>query len=67
MTGSDDSDEVEFTGGVRGRFHKPGAVLVPPVHLDPDVLAVMRGLAAEMGVALDEVVNERLRKSLETA
>ena len=69
MNPTDDSDdrEVDFAGGVRGRFYRQGAVATPPVHLDPDVLAAMQTEAEKKGVPLDEVVNEQLRKSLENA
>jgi len=69
MSRTDDPEdrEVDFSGGARGRFYRPGAVLIPPVHLDPDVLSAMRERAEKMGVALDEAVNEQLRKSFETA
>ena len=62
-----EQDEVEFANGARGRFFRPGAVSIPPVHLEPDVLAGMRARAKEMGVGIDELVNEQLRKALESA
>jgi len=46
-------DEYDFTDGQRGRFHVEGAVLIPPAHLEPDVLAFVRA-RAEADMALIE-------------
>lgn len=67
MSRTEGEDEVDFSGGERGRFYRAGAVPIPPVHLDPDVLERLRVRAKERGVGLDELVNEHLRKALETA
>jgi hypothetical protein len=34
-------DEYDFANAERGKFYREGAVLVPPVHLDPEVLAFL--------------------------
>ena len=36
-------DDYDFTGAERGRFYAKDAVLVPPIHLDPDVLSLPIG------------------------
>jgi hypothetical protein len=58
-------DEYDFSKAERGRFHRPDAVLVPPVHLDPEVLAFLSARAAARGVSLSELVNALLRKDIE--
>jgi hypothetical protein len=49
-------DEYDFSNAERGRFHREGAILAPPVHLDADVLAF---LAARGGTW---IVPERTRQ-----
>lgn len=56
-------DEYDFSKADRGRFHRPDAVLTPPVHLDPDVLAFLTAQAR--GVSLSELVNALLKKDIE--
>jgi hypothetical protein len=66
-TTPDDDDgpsEVDFAGGVRGRFHRPNAALIPPVHLDADVLAALQAQAVREGVSLDALVNRLLKEDL---
>jgi hypothetical protein len=58
-------DEYDFSKAERGRFHRPDAVLVPPVHLDPEVLAFLSARAAARGVSMSELVNALLRKDIE--
>ena len=58
-------DEYDFSKGDRGRFHRPDAVLTPPVHLDPDVLAFLTARVQARGVSLSELVNALLKKDIE--
>jgi hypothetical protein len=58
-------DEYDFSKAERGRFHRPGAELVPPVHLDPEVLAYLAARAEVRGVSLSELVNALLKKDIE--
>jgi hypothetical protein len=58
-------DEYDFSKATRGRFYRKNAVLVPPVHLEPDVLAFLSARAQARGVSLDEIVNELLKKDIE--
>jgi len=58
-------DEYDFSKGERGRFYRPNAVLVPPVHLDPEVLAFLSARAEARGVSLSELVNALLKKDIE--
>lgn len=57
-------DEYDFKGAERGRFHRPGAELVPPVHLDPDVLGYLMDRARARGASLSDLVNDLLRKDI---
>ena len=58
-------DEYDFANAERGRFSKPDAILVPPVHLDADVLAFLSARAKARGVSLSELVNALLKKDIE--
>ncbi len=62
----DVKDEYDFSKAQRGRFYRPDAVLVPPVHLDPEVLAFLTVRAAACGISLNELVNALLKKDIET-
>ena len=57
--------EYDFSNAERGRFHRQGAVLAAPVHLDPEVLAILSEHAKACGVPLSELVNTLLRKNIE--
>lgn len=58
-------DEYDFSDAQRGRFHRPDAVLTPPVHLAPEVLAFFTARARERGVSLSKLVNAVLKKDIE--
>ena len=45
-------EEYDFSAAARGKFYRPDAQLVPPVHLDPDVLAWLADRAKARGVSL---------------
>jgi hypothetical protein len=57
--------EYDFADAVRGKFFRPGAVLVPPVHLDPHVLAYLQSRADAKGTTLSDLVNALLKKDIE--
>ena len=61
----DMKDEYDFSKAERGRFYRKDAVLVPPVHLDPDVLAFLTSRAQARGISLNDLVNELLKKDIE--
>ncbi len=61
----DMKDEYDFSKAERGRFFRTGAVLAPPVHLDPEVLAFLAARAQARGIPLNELVNELLKKDIE--
>lgn len=58
-------DEYDFTGAERGKFFHKDAELVPPVHLDPDVLRYFLERARSRGATLSDLVNQLLRKDIE--
>lgn len=64
MSPTDDPD-VDFTGGERGKFHRPGAALIAPIHLEPDVQAFLQARAQRRGMALAAFVNLILKKEIE--
>lgn len=63
----DDDDmpaEIDFSGGSRGKFYRPGARLNLPVYLDLDVQAYLAAIAANKGVPLSELANDLLKKEI---
>ncbi|HEY2210719.1 MAG TPA: hypothetical protein VGH62_03685 [Bradyrhizobium sp.] len=58
-------DEYDFSNAERGKFFREGARLVPPVHLDPEVLEYLVERAAARGISLSSLVNTLLRKDIE--
>ncbi len=57
--------EYHFWNAQRGKFYRPNAVLIPPVHLDPEVLAFLAARAEARSVSLSELVNALLKKDIE--
>jgi hypothetical protein len=57
-------NEIDFSGGTRGKFYRPDARLSLPVYLDADVQAYLTAIAAKKGVALSELANELLKKEI---
>jgi hypothetical protein len=67
ITPEDDDDlptEIDFSGGTRGKFHRPNARLNLPVYLDADVQAYLAALAARKGVPLSDLANDLLKKDI---
>ena len=58
-------DEHDFSQGERGRFFREGATLVPPIHLDADIQALLTAQAERQGVTLNDLVNAMLREDIE--
>lgn len=58
-------DEYDFSAAERGKFFRKGARLVPPVHLEPDVLAYLSELAVTRGTSLNDLVNTLLKEDIE--
>lgn len=67
-TARDDDEmpaEVDFSGGTRGKFYRPGMKLNLPVYLDADVQAYLAAIATRKGVPLSDVANDLLKKEIE--
>jgi hypothetical protein len=58
-------DEYDFSTAERGKFFRDGARLVPPVHLDPEVLDYLSKRASAQGISLSSLVNKLLKKDIE--
>jgi hypothetical protein len=58
-------DEYDFSKARRGKFFREDARLVPPVHLEPEVLDYLAERASERGVSLSSLVNTLLKKDIE--
>ncbi|MBA3811077.1 MAG: hypothetical protein H0X27_05435 [Caulobacteraceae bacterium] len=57
-------EEYDFTDATRGKFYSKEAILVPPVHLEPDVLSYLQARAKARGASLNELVNRLLRADI---
>jgi hypothetical protein len=60
----DQPDEIDFSGGARGKFYRPNARLNLPVYLDADVQAYLAAVAARKGVGLSDLANDLLKKDI---
>jgi hypothetical protein len=58
-------DEYDFSTAERGKFFREGARVVPPVHLDPEVVDYLSERASARGISLSALVNTLLRKNIE--
>ncbi len=56
--------EIDFSGGTRGKFYQPNAMLSLPVYLDADVQAYLAAIAAKKGVPLSQLANDLLKKEI---
>lgn len=56
--------EIDFSAGIRGKFHQPNARLNLPVYLDADVQAYLAQIAADKGVPLSALANDLLKKEI---
>lgn len=57
--------EIDFSKGVRGKFHRAGATLRMPVYLDDEVQSFLAERARAKGVEVAALVNSLLRKDIE--
>jgi hypothetical protein len=56
--------EIDFSGGTRGKFHRPNVRLNLPVYLDAEVQAYLAALAAKKGMPLSDLANDLLKKDI---
>lgn len=63
----DDDDmpaEIDFSKGVRGKFHHAKAILNLPVYLDQEVQAYLSAIASKKGVQLSDLANDLLKREI---
>ena len=58
-------DEIDFSGGERGKFYHEDAQLQLPIHLEASVQKTLTELANAKGVDLSVLVNDLLKKDIE--
>ncbi|MCU7904832.1 MAG: hypothetical protein KZQ76_03080 [Candidatus Thiodiazotropha sp. (ex Epidulcina cf. delphinae)] len=58
-------EEIDFSGGTRGKFYRPNTQLQMPIHLETNVQNTLAALANAKGVDLSVFVNELLKKDIE--
>jgi hypothetical protein len=58
-------DEYDFSKAERGKFFRRDLQLIPPIHLDPEVLSYLAARAEARGTSLNDLVNELLKKDIE--
>ena len=66
-TPQDDDDmpaEIDFSGGVRGKFYRPNAKLNLPVYLDAEVQAYLTDIATKKGVPVSDLANDLLKRDI---
>jgi hypothetical protein len=56
--------EIDFAGGVRGKFYQSNTQLNLPIYLEADVQEYLAALAARKGVPLSELANDLLKKNI---
>jgi hypothetical protein len=61
----DMKDEYDFSGAERGKFFRKDAVLIPSVHLEPEILTYLQARAQARGTSLSKLVNDLLKKDIE--
>jgi hypothetical protein len=65
MSSDDDIPaEIDFSGGTRGKFHRPDTRLNLPVYLEADVQAYLAALAARKGIPLSDLANDLLKNDI---
>ena len=57
--------EIDFSGGTRGKFYRPGSTLSLPVYLEAEVQNRLTRLANAKGIDFSALVNAMLRKDIE--
>lgn len=62
---NDMPEEIDFSGGTRGKFYRPGAQLQLPIHLETGVQNTLAALANAKGIDLSVFVNDLLKKDIE--
>jgi hypothetical protein len=58
-------NEYDFSTAERGKFYRENAELIPPVHLEPEVVKYLQARATARGKSLSQLVNDLLKKDIE--
>ena len=58
-------DEIDFSGGKRGKFFRKNAQLRLPIYLEVNVQKTLAEMANAKGVDLSVFVNDLLKKDIE--
>ena len=56
---------VDFSNGVRGKFHRLGALAMPPVYLDKRSMKFVSGIAKKNNTDISTVVNKLILADIE--
>jgi hypothetical protein len=65
MNNNDPLDrEIDFSKGIRGKFHRRGVKLRVPVYLEETLLGNLAEIAERRGLNLDDLVSDLLRRDL---
>jgi hypothetical protein len=68
-TPNDDQDdipnEIDFSTGTRGQFHRADTQLQLPIHLETSVQETLTKIANAKGIELSALVNNLLKKDIE--
>lgn len=57
--------QYDFSHGERGKFYHPDATFHLPIYLEPDIAEFLQAIAVKKQIAVDELVNNWLRKDIE--
>lgn len=57
--------EIDFSGGVRGKFYRPNLHLRLPIYLDDDTQRYLADRAQAKGLDVSALVNQLLKKDIE--
>jgi hypothetical protein len=56
---------IDFSAGIRGKFHRPGALAMPPVYLDKRSMQFVADIAKKNKTDISTVVNKLILADIE--
>lgn len=57
----------DFSNAERGKFYRRDAALQLPIYLDPQIREYLAARAKAKGIEVSQLVNELLKRDIETA